>query len=284
MKIRLLLSTQRSGSHFLKSLLEAHFSGVVCSGEILNKPAVVDAKRISARPNAEVPYFWTWYEAEVIAGRLSLAPDQKMAAFEKYLDVLAPADATDDLVLDVKYNTIRTLSGYWDSEYGSGDFVSFISNRKMPVLHLVRRNLFRLYISDLLAQQTGIWHRYAERSQDEPLPRLRIDFRSLLVHMRYWMSVTEDYRRRLKGQPGYLEIGYEDLVAERESGSFGPSFGTLGSFLEKSPTRTQPVPLRFKKTTPEDPAQVVENWDEICRMLRKTEYGWMAETPFQAAA
>jgi hypothetical protein len=82
MNVRLLLSTQRSGSHFLKSYIESHFSGVVCSGEILREPGAL-ARQYPALPNQpEFPHFWPWYEARSAEGKISVAPDKRLEASE----------------------------------------------------------------------------------------------------------------------------------------------------------------------------------------------------------
>ena len=82
MKVRLLLSTQRSGSHFLKSFIETHFDNVICSGEMLEQPVslVHQAPVLSTHP--EVPYFWPWYEREAVAGNISVAPEKRLEVFE----------------------------------------------------------------------------------------------------------------------------------------------------------------------------------------------------------
>jgi len=58
MKVRLLLSTWRSGSHFLKSFIEAHFPAVVCSGEILRCPDALVLKYPVLGDHPETPYEW----------------------------------------------------------------------------------------------------------------------------------------------------------------------------------------------------------------------------------
>ena len=66
MQVRLLISRQRSGSHFVKSFIESRFSGVVCSGEVLEKPFDTQPPVLPAHP--EIPRFWAWYAREAAAG------------------------------------------------------------------------------------------------------------------------------------------------------------------------------------------------------------------------
>jgi LPS sulfotransferase NodH len=284
MNVRLLLSTQRSGSHFLKSLIETQFPQVTCSGEALEQPIPHASQTPTLRDHPGFPHFWPWYENEARAGRISVAPDQRYAAFEAYLKTLVEMTSPRNLVVDTKYNSLRSLSGYWDTDYGSNDFVSFVTSRKIPVLHLIRKNILRTVISNRLAQQTGIWHRATERSPEEVLPRLRLNPKGVLFDIRYGSKLTQDYQNRFAGYPGYEEIVYEELVQEQNCLEHGISLRTLALFLDVDPISPLEPSLPFKKTTPEDLSEVVENWQDVVRIVRTTEHGWMTETPLLAAA
>ena len=284
MKVRLLLSTQRSGSHFLKSFIESHFPAVVCSGEILRQPGSLARQYPALAHHPEFLHFWPWYESEAAAGKISVAPDQRMVAFAAYLAKLSEQVRPGDLVLDIKYNSIRSLSGYWDSDYGSHDFTSFITSRNIPVLHLIRKNILKTIVSNKLALETGVWHRAEERREDEALPKVRLNPKSVLFDILYAFKLTQDYQVRFSGYPRYEEIIYEDFVREQDLPEPGVNLRTLSCFLERSPIASRPVTLPFKKTTPADPAEVVENWPEVIRILRTTEHGWMTDAPYLAAA
>jgi len=284
MYVRLLLSTQRSGSHFIKSYIESRFPSVICSGEVLEEPIAFARQAPALSTHKDFPKFWLWYEIEAAARSISVAPDRRIEAFEDYLIKASALVKPRDLLIDVKYNSIRSLSGYLDTECGSLDFTSFIISRQIPVLHLIRKNTLRIIISNTLAQKTGIWHRNKERSADEPLPKIRFQPKVVLNDIRYLQKVTKDYQNCFSGYTGYEEIVYEDVVLEQAQPQTGSNLRTLAHFLDKKPAAPSPDSIPFKKTTPEDPSEVVENWDEVCRLLRGTEHGWMVETPLLAAA
>jgi LPS sulfotransferase NodH len=284
MKARLLLSTQRSGSHFLKSLIDTHFQDVICSGEMLEQPVagVRQSPVLSTHP--EVPHFWPWYKIETTAGNIPEAPDKRIDAFETYLLKLTALTEPKDLVVDTKYNSINTLIGCRETDYSSQDFTDFLTNRKIPVLHLIRKNILRIIVSYKLARETGIWHRNSERAPGESLPKIRLHPKGVLLEIKFGLGLIQEYRNRFKGFAGYSEIIYEDLVQEHESSTMGASLQTLARFLDKPPVNNIPTPIPYKKTTPEDSSEVVENWDDVVRMLRSTEHEWMAQTPLLAAA
>jgi len=131
MKVRLLLSTQRSGSHFLKSLIESRFPSVVCTGEVLEEPVAFSHQPPALASHPDFPRFWLWYALEAGGHSISVAPDRRIEAFEIYLSKMSALNKPKSLLVDVKYNTIRSLSGYWDTDFGSNDFVSFIKWRRL---------------------------------------------------------------------------------------------------------------------------------------------------------
>jgi len=284
MKVRLLLSTQRSGSYLLKSFIETHYPEVTCSGKVLDGPDAVDSQFPALAAYPEIPRFWSWYEREAVAGALSVAPDKRLEAFAVYLSKLSALVDPKDLVIDARYDSIRALSGYRDTDYGSHDFATFITSREIPVLHLIRKNLLRVVVSHKLAQQTGVWHRTTELSSHEPLPRIRLNPKGVLSEIRYAFKLTQDYQNRFSGYPGYYEVIYEDFIREQRYPEPGMQLRTLALFLEKAPSNANLAELPFKRTTPDDPSVVVENWQEVIRVIRTTEHGWMTDTPYLAAA
>jgi hypothetical protein len=282
MQARLLLSRQRSGSHFLKSFIESRFPGVVCSGEVLEKPVETQSPVLPRHP--EIPRFWTWYAREALSGGISTSPDQRIAAFDFYLTTLAWKNKPNDLVIDVKYNAIRSLSGYEDTDHGSTDFTTFIKDKEIPVLHLIRKNILKTIVSNRLALHTGIWHRTSEKADSEILPKIRIGPEDLLRAITATDQLTADYQDHFRDHPAYEELVYEDLVRELKIPRGGLGLQTLARFFQKSPQAADPSAIWCKKTTPDDPAEVVENWEEIVRSLRNTKFGWMTETALLAAA
>jgi len=284
MNVRLLLSTQCSGSHFLKSYIESHFAGVVCSGEILREPGELARKYPALPTQPEFPHFWPWYEAQAAAGKISVAPDRRLEAFANYLSELSAAVDPGDLVIDAKYNSLRSLSGYCDTDYGSHDFTSFITSRNIPVLHLIRKNILKAIVSTKLALEIGAGHHSQQRSPGERLPSIRLNPKNVLFEIRYAFKLTQDYQNRFSGYANYDEVVYEDFVREQNYPEPGIYSRVLALFLDKTPAAAVQTPLPFKKTTPEDPSEVVENWQDVIRLVRTTEHGWMTDAPLLAAA
>jgi hypothetical protein len=221
---------------------------------------------------------------EVSSRNISAAPGKRIAAFESYLTKLAWLTEPSDLLIDIKYNCIRSLSGYEDTDHGSTDFTTFIKNKKLPVLHLIRRNILRTLISHALARETGVWHRVKEKAPTELLPPIHLNPEKTLAAIRHADRLTRDYQEHFCDYDLYEEVVYEELVRDEESRQAGESLRTLSQFLGREPHASEPSAIWCKKTTPSDPSEVVGNWKEIVHLLDATEYGWMVENPLRAAA
>jgi LPS sulfotransferase NodH len=283
MKVRLLLSAQRSGSHLLKSIIESRFPDIACTGKVLDAPnSSQPFPALASHP--EFPHFWPWYEREAVCGAISVTPDRRLSAFEIYLSKLAVLAEPKDLIVDTKYDSIRSLSGYRDTDHGSHDFTSFVTSRKIPVLHLMRKNLLRVVISHKLAQHTGIWLRTTDLPEYERLPQIRLNPKGVLSEIRYAFKLTQEYQNRFSGYAGYHEVVYEDFLREQRQHESGLQLQALNLFLDKSPAGANQPEVAFKKTTPDDLSAVVENWLEVIRVIRTTEHGWMTDAPYRIAA
>jgi LPS sulfotransferase NodH len=280
MTVSLLLSTQRSGSHFLKSLIETRFPGVVCSGEVLGEPFDQQSPVLPSHP--EIARFWTWYGHEVATGAISAAPNKRIEAFASYLAQLSAAAEPQDLVIDVKYNSVRSLSGYEDTDHGSTDFTTFIKSREIPVLHLIRKNILKTLVSHELARQSGIWHRLTEKDPSEVLPKIRLNPKKVLRAIKHLERLNNDYQEHFADYPKYEEVVYEELVDEQNQP--GESLQLLALFLGKEQRQAPSSPVASKKTTPDDPSEIVENWSEIVRALHFTQHSWMTQSPLLKAA
>jgi hypothetical protein len=116
------------------------------------------------------------------------------------------------------------------------------------------------------------------------LPKIRLNAQSVLFDIKYSEKLTEVYRHRFGNYAEYHEVIYEDVVEEQHTLETGKNARTLGHFLGKKPLGGSHTPLPSKKTTPSDTSEVVENWNEILRILQATEYGWMIQNPYLAAA
>jgi len=114
--------------------------------------------------------------------------------------------------------------------------------------------------------------------------KIELNPKNLLQEIQHSHRLTEDYRNRFSGFPGYEEIVYEDIVREREYTHSGAHLRALGHFLEKKSAGPAQAEIPFKKVSPEDLSEVVANWDEVLRALRGTDFGWMVQAPLLAAA
>lgn len=85
--------------------------------------------------------------------------DARRQLFELYLDNLRTLFPNERFLLDIKYTSSHHLDGFWRSPADPPGLIELIRELNIPVVHLVRRNLFSLYVSLRIATISGIWSR-----------------------------------------------------------------------------------------------------------------------------
>jgi hypothetical protein len=185
----------------------------------------------------------------------------------------------------VKYRSLRALSGYGDFDDDSDEFTSFVTSRQIPVLHLIRKNDLHGLISRKWAAEVRGWTAAKGSASGEVArKKIRLNSSDVLTDLQNAQRLTQDYQTRFAGYPGYEELFYEDLAREQKNFGCGVSLRTLSHFLGRRPGTTADGPLPWVSSLPEDLSTLVENWDEVRRALRGTEFGWTVETPLLVAA
>lgn len=195
--------------------------------------------------------------------------------FEAYLQSVARRFDETSFLMDIKYNSWHHLNDYWSYPAEPPGLVAFIRELRIPVVHLLRENLFAQYCSVELARETGIWY-----STEAPVRsgRLRIDVESC----RYWMGVVEQsielFERWFDGHPVY-RLTYERMIG---TDGFSPHVTrVLGEALQTAPIA--PIVTDYVKVTP-NLCDVISNPDDVRSYFRRSKYRHMVEHALRAPA
>ncbi len=130
------------------------------------------------------------------------------------------------------------------------------------VIHLIRENVFKTYISHATAPLHKMHH---PRAGDEVRTvRLHVDPEALLPELRRRSERIESMRQAVRGFP-VLEVAYESFVADRqaEAARIQPFLG-LGEVL--------PFHSDLVKINPDRLEDLVDNPDEVRAVLAGTEF------------
>lgn len=263
MKSAILLSTQRSGTNFFRSVLGQHERINPLFGEIFDP----------GHNNKEDAFFPFWVRLVHEQPQLCL-PENRIAVFARYVEYIEKKSANKIPLMDVKYGSTFHLNDYWLEAVPP--FYKFISEYNLPVIHLVRKNLLDTEVSGIVANKTGKF--WVPSTAEAEQPRIALDARRLVAILESRNSQIEQ-SRNLIASCRTFEVTYEDLFMvsdDRQSFPLNEDiFSEVVSFLGLEPA------FKFeagtKKLVTKSKPEIIENYDEVCAALAGTPYAWMVE-------
>ncbi|GGO30437.1 hypothetical protein GCM10010991_15290 [Gemmobacter aquaticus] len=124
------------------------------------------------------------------------------------------------------------------------------------VIHLIRRNIFDVYVSTMIARRTGQWQLVGDHTpavEPEPFEIIRAEFEDFRCTRMNDISLTREF---FSGSPNYHEIFYEDICDRPEDCRqvIGEIFGVNAA----SEISTQ---QRKQKSTPN--SALITNYSEV---------------------
>jgi hypothetical protein len=260
MKYALLFALQRSGTGALGSVLDKH-PDLKYLGEIFHPDNL----------GQEQNYF-TFLREQVAQDPEACLPDAQFAMFEGFLAKQAKRFPDKMLVVDVKYRSLHQLDGGWRGLVERPTLLQGAITRKVPILHLTRRNALQSFVSGRLAEANKVWH-----ARDDQ----KIDARSTVVNIRRLSNyivntereteLVEEWTRKYPHLAlfDYAEMFDEDgliapAIAEKVAATLGCApFGDC-----------KPV---FIKQAPTELREAIENFELVEQALRGTKQHWMVE-------
>lgn len=136
----------------------------------------------------------------------------------------------------------------------------------MRVIILRRRNPLRRYVSEQIAKRTGRWSQGRAGKPDSAIPvedrRISIDVRHLETNLQISEDRFREFDRLTFGVPK-IGIWYEDLVADLDG-----QLRRIASFLGAGEP-AQESPPRLSRQNPEPLKDLIANYDEVSRFLRR---------------
>lgn len=249
---------QRTGTIFLMSLLDSH-PNILCIGELFqNKSECVQYSIPRYKLYIESSAIYQVLDSVIRKIKLNgyLGTIMRKIMINRYLDTIYSLSATtgnDAIGFKLMLNQVKRYPIVLD----------YLSENKFKVIHVVRENILKTYISRLRAQQTGV---YASTHPTQKI-KVPVPINSLLEDLDS-LSEENNALGNSVSRLGldHLTISYEQIAHNRE-----PELQEVLSFLGVS--ETAELKSRLVKLTPDNLEQAVENYDEIVNALKHTKYG-----------
>jgi hypothetical protein len=239
-----LLSVQRSGTNFFRRILGSHPAIDPLFGEIFDPGHI--GNELS---------FFHFYERAVADNPSLCLPDQRIVAFEKYIEFLDKKVQSAYYVLDIKYNSIRQMESYWSKKREV--LAQYIIDKQWPVIHLIRTDLLAAIYSQLRAGKTGVYVTKAPNYRDTSSDA--VDAVQMVKGVAQRRRLIQQYRRDLSGAR-ILEIAYEDLI-NAPNGVSEVVMGRICDFLGVTDefSRAPDTTKLIRKPM----SQAIKNYDEV---------------------
>lgn len=242
------LSTQRTGSTMLITLLDSH-PDVFCPGEIFSPGSGSDhaiRKRVSSSFQNKI-----------------LHQVHRAALVRDFLDDHYTREGYGAIGFKFMYSDAR----HFPRSYPS--VLEYLRANDVRILHNVRENKLRVVLSRVASKSSGVYR------SDKPVDRepVILPARGLLKELRKLESLDDEWSRKLRNQP-YRRVVYESLLsdpaAEREA---------MLTFVGVDQTKQLSTP--YVKLTAGDLQDSVKNYKEVEFELKGTEFEWCLyrETP-----
>lgn len=269
-----LVGSQRSGTNFLREVLNTH-PNLAVHGEVL-----------WPYPH---PSIWHNYVRSVVSRALPpvLAADAK-ALVDDYFVYLADdtmrghphkASALRWVGVDIKYNQLRHIAPVIQDLMAPPFLLGYFRERQLPILHLHRRNLLHQALSMVIADQRNVYHDYQGRGFDE---HVTVNPKTV-IELCHWIRAERDLFRELGKDLKVLELAYEDVAAACDGVEAGKPLAAGGAtvvqiaeFLGLPSTFARPRSI--SKVINKPYQDVLANHEEVLLRVEQSEFREFAST------
>jgi LPS sulfotransferase NodH len=238
------VGVQRSGTTLVTTSLDSH-PAIHCAGELFKMH----------RPRGDVQVNDSGYRAHLDSSfKLKLTDCiSRRRIVHRFLDRFYEQGRYEAIGFKLMSNQTRR-----------GKFhmvVPYLIDNQASVIHVIRENSFKTYLSRLVAQHRRVFH--ATQHVGE-LPRLNVPTGDLIRKLSSIETQGERLQETFDGRVPYLASSYEGYVADpRTAGQKLLSFLAVSRADLKSP---------LVKVSSDDLSKIVANLDEVKRVLRSTRY------------
>lgn len=213
------MATQRSGTTAIGRLMGRQ-RDIRYAGEIFHNVRGPqddhDFEKFMTLPEAN---FFSFKERLLVRSPALVYPSVQNQAciwssYRDHLHSLAP-EAT--WIIDVKYNSLHNLNPIWHDIFSQPLLIEILQGEHVPILHLVRNDIFAQAISAIRANQLEIWHQpSSQAADDQRSDEGALTFDPIVVEqmMTRNMHLQQHYGRLLSTYPNIRTLAYEDAFVD----------------------------------------------------------------------
>lgn len=252
-----IIGRQRSGTTVFRDLLARH--GAVNCDEIFHGELT--------RPHR----FYAYVLARVANDPSLVHPQAHARLFRDYIAAERAAADGRKMAMDVKYFGLNLIPQIEDVDNRVPYVIDFMRQNEANVVHIIRRNKLRVYVSEELSRATGRWS--AERPEHvlTEKPKLTIDVTEALRFIDRLVLQDGRVGDLLDSVPMVERLYYHDMFDD--AGLFSGKVQQVAArFMDLDTVDPKPGNL---KMNPETLPSLVANYTELEMALTGTPHEWM---------
>lgn len=183
------------------------------------------------------------------------------------------ADSLSMIGIDIKYNQMRTAGPLIQDLNAPPFLFGYLRDRRIPLLHVFRRNLLHQALSLVIAEVRGIYHNYGGRAFEGSL----VVEPARVVDLCHWIAGQRALFCQMSSGSEVHDLCYEDLAdlcnvdpsEENLDAACGVVAG-LSRFLAVNPDFRRPKSI--SKVINRPFREILANYDELKRAILVSEF------------
>lgn len=143
-----------------------------------------------------------------------------------------------------------------------------LKDRDIKIIHLVRENKLRTYLSLEIANKTDSWSRKNKKNISLNKKQVEINFDEFLDRLNKIEQYEKEARSKFKNH-SFLEISYEQLVNDKED--------TMKRVFDLLDLEERELKSNYKKQNKEKVSDLILNYDEFIGKLKKSKFSYLRD-------
>jgi hypothetical protein len=261
MKKFILLANQRSGTGFLTALLSKH-------SQIHVYPELLWWLDYQDKSN-----FFHFWRKKIKKSAISLTPPHQPAILEEFFDfIFDRMKDTKAVGVNIKYDQLAVVPNE----------INILQKKFDSVVHLIRRNLLKTLISNVLNQNKEVLKRESHSTEKYKACKVNLPMNESLLQdlitLKRNILQSRQIFQKLYSE-NYLEICYEDFFEENQYESNTISNDILRKIYNLCGVEHHfDIQTDLAKTNPSQLKDLIENFDEIKLFLELNGWGYLFQS------
>ncbi len=268
-----LIGSQRSGTNFFREVVNT------------NPHAFVHGEILWPYPNTNV---WHNYMRMMVSrAQPAVSPNDCTALIDDYFVYLTDdskrsnpekSGALGVIGVDIKYNQLGYIRPL-NQDLGSPPFLlSYLGTRKIPIVHMMRRNLVHQALSLTISEARNVYHNYGGKTFTD---KLEISPERLLVFAT-WVSGQRQVFHGMSESHNVLNIYYEDIASAcAEAGEGGDisehaDLKRIAEFMDVPSIFSNPTSI--KKVINRPYSEILSNYKAVRKAIDRSPFAEFAST------